>query len=69
MIVSNLGLKPWDAVAVVPERRDCPVLFLTGYVDETIRSACATKHIPYRMVPMDVSDLRRELRLALDVDV
>jgi hypothetical protein len=50
VIVTNFGVSPWEAVRVVPEHRDYPVLFLTGHVDDDIRAACATKHIPCRLV-------------------
>jgi hypothetical protein len=56
VIVTNFGVSPWEAVRVVPEHRDYPVLFLTGHVHDDIRAACAIKHIPYRLVPIEGDD-------------
>ena len=67
VIVTNFGTSPWQAVGAVSEHRDHPVLFLTGHVDDVIESACRTKNIPVRRVPIDVPDLCKELRIALDV--
>jgi hypothetical protein len=66
VIVTNFGVSPWDAVAIIPEERDYPVLFLTGHFDSEIESACTRKHIPVGRVPIDLVALRREIRLALD---
>ncbi len=66
VIMTNFGIPPLVALSVVLERRDYPVLFLTGYMDEAVKDICLRKKIHWRTVPIETGTLLRELRLALD---
>jgi CheY-like chemotaxis protein len=66
VIVTNFGIGPSDAVSAIPEGRDYPALFLTGYLDESVEATCRAKKLPVRRVPIAPGTLQRELRLALD---
>ena len=65
-IITNFGVRPWAAVNAVPRERDCPVLFLTGFMDDAIKAECVAKHIRYLMAPIDAAGFQRELRVTLD---
>lgn len=66
VIVTNFGIGALDAVSAIPERRDYPVLLLTGYLDESLKVLCTSKNIPWRMVPITPGSFQREIRIALD---
>jgi len=66
VIVTNFGVRPWQAIDCVPAERGFPVLFLTGHLDGRLARDCAVKRIPVHRVPIQPQALFRELRLALD---
>ena len=66
VIVTNFGVRPWQAIDCVPAERAFPVLFLTGHLDARLAHDCAAKRIPVHRVPIEPRALFRELRLALD---
>ncbi len=66
VIVTNFGVRPWQAIDCVPAERGFPVLFLTGHLDGRLARHCAVKRIPMHRVPIEPQVLFRELRLALD---
>jgi DNA-binding response OmpR family regulator len=66
VIITNFGLSPWDAAAVIPETRDYPVLFLTSLMDENLQCVCQRKGIAWKTGPFAEANLRRELRVALE---
>jgi len=65
-LATNFGVRPWEALAVVPAQRDYPVLFLTGHVTDRIEKECVEKSIPSLRVPEALDVLRGMLRLALE---
>ena len=66
VIVTNFGVRPWQAIDCVPAERGFPVLFLTGHLDRRLARDCAAKRIPVHRAPIEPRALFRELRLALD---
>lgn len=66
VIVTNYGIPATDALAAVPARRDCPVLFLTGHASERIEKQCVEQGIAVLRMPEAVDVLRGQLRSALE---
>jgi hypothetical protein len=66
VLVTNFGVRPDDALAVIPPTRDYPVLFLTGDVSDRVQQTCREKSIPLIRMPEAVDTLRGQLRLALE---
>jgi hypothetical protein len=66
VVVTNFGLGPLAAINAVPAVRTFPALYLGGVVNATVREACQLRRIPIKTVPIPLSELHREIRLALD---
>src|SRR5262245_35948640 len=66
VVITNGGVSPWEAVAIIPARRRYPVFFLTGHMDPDLEEGCRERDIAWAPIPMPLQELRRELRIALD---
>jgi hypothetical protein len=66
VLVTNFGLRPDEALAAIPARRDYSVLFLTGHITDRIKKACVENAIPMLRIPEAIDLLRGEIRLVLE---
>lgn len=66
VIVTNFGVRPFEAVEIIPAERDYTVMFLTGHMDDRLREQCRERRISWWPVPMEPREIWRELRLALE---
>lgn len=66
VIVTNLGMPPDHAVSVVPLDHSCPVIFLSGVFNDSLRRECALRRIRCMGAPFTVKELRDAVASALD---
>ena len=61
-LVTNAGLSPWEAVAIVPARRRMPALFVSGWWDEELERTCRQKAIAYLPMPFTADAFLGQIR-------
>jgi hypothetical protein len=66
VLVTNFGTRFLDALELLPARRSCPAMFLTGHISPELETLCELKHVSIVRVPAEPGDLLREFRIALD---
>jgi DNA-binding NtrC family response regulator len=66
VIVTNFGMPPEHAVAIVPSEHPYPVIFISGVWDDELRKACEVKRLRCLKAPFKVDELRQELSRELD---
>ncbi len=47
VVITNFAVSPHAGVAVIPPRRQYPVLFFTGYMDDGLERDCRERDIPW----------------------
>jgi hypothetical protein len=66
VIATNGGIPPLLTLEAIPQEHDYPVFFLTGHWDAAVEAVCRDKRIAARRVPLDLDELRQELRIVLE---
>lgn len=65
VISTNFGVSPWEAVAVIPEKRSYPAFFVSGVWDGRLEQACTAKQLHCIRAPFNAEAFRRDVSSAL----
>ncbi len=58
VVMTNFGVSPWEAAAVVPENHPYPAFFMSGVWDAQLEAACRTRRLQCVRAPFDPGGFR-----------
>lgn len=62
LISTNFGVSPHEAIRIIPEKRDFPAIFVSGFWDEHIENLCKVKNLVCVRAPFDPNAFQETVR-------
>ena len=62
LISTNFGLSAYEAIRIIPEKRDFPAIFVSGFWDEHIENLCKVENLVCVRAPFDPNAFQETVR-------